>query len=59
MVLPHMPTGLGGGSPDTLATRFAIAQEMAVRGDHAGAAGRVSGRVRGQAATLGPDYRTR
>jgi hypothetical protein len=36
-MLPQLQRTLGADHPDTLATRFAIAREMAARGDHAGA----------------------
>ena len=36
-MLPDLRRRLGADHPDTLATRFSIAQEMAARGDHAGA----------------------
>ena len=36
-MLPHLERRLGRDHPDALAARFGVAQEMAARGDHAGA----------------------
>ena len=47
---------LGLDHPDTLATRFSIAQEMAARGDHAGAEDEFRDVLAGQMRTLGPDH---
>ena len=39
-LLPHLERKLSPDHPDTLATRFSIAQEMAARGDQRGGRGR-------------------
>jgi serine/threonine protein kinase len=47
---------LGPDHPDTLATRFRLAQEMAARGDHAGAEEEFRGLLTGLRRRLGPDH---
>ena len=47
---------LGPDHPDTLATRFCIAREMAARGDHAGAENQFRHVLAGQTRSLGPDH---
>jgi len=47
---------LGSDHPDTLATRFRLAQEMAARGDHAGAEEEFRGLLTELRRRLGPDH---
>jgi len=47
---------LGSDHPDTLVTRFSIAQEMAARGDHAGAEDEFRGLLPRLRRRLGPDH---
>jgi hypothetical protein len=47
---------LGPDHPDTLATRFSIAQEMAARGDHAGAGREFRDMLPYLRRRLGPDH---
>ena len=55
-VLPHMQRMLGADHPDTVATRFAIAQEMAARGNHSGAENGFRGMLPQLQRTLGADH---
>ena len=47
---------LGPDHPDTVATRFNLAREMAARGDHAGAEEEFRGVLTGLRRRLGPDH---
>jgi hypothetical protein len=47
---------LGAGHPDTLATRFRLAQQLAAHGNHAGAEEEFRGLLTGLRRRLGPDH---
>ena len=55
-MLPHLRRRLGPDHPDTLATRFSIAQEMAARGDPAGAGREFRDMLPYLRRRLGPDH---
>jgi serine/threonine-protein kinase len=54
--LVHQRHALGPDHPDTLATQFSIAREMAARGDHSGAEEEFRAVFAGRQRQLGPDH---
>jgi hypothetical protein len=55
-MLPHLRRRLGPDHPDTLATRFSIAQQMAARGDHTAAEAEFRNVLPHLERKLGPDH---
>jgi hypothetical protein len=55
-MLPQLRRRLGPDHPDTLATRFSLAREMAAQGDHAGAEDEFRDVLPSLERRLGPDH---